>query len=95
MIRLTGRGSPAEDTKKSRPASSGPRCLSSGVVAEQAPHTARGTPGDRRFVVTILVWIQNSHPTRGHGQAESPAFRAPFISKGMKRRLEYGRARAG
>ncbi len=95
MIRLTGRGSPAEDNKQSRPASSGPRCLSSGVVAEQATHTARGTPSDRRFVVITLVWILTHIPHGAAGLAESPAFRAPFVSKGIKRRLEYGRARAG
>jgi hypothetical protein len=51
MIRLTGRGSPAEDIKKAARLS-GPRCLSSGVVAEQASNTARGTPESfRRFVV--------------------------------------------
>ena len=43
MIRLTGRGSPAEDTKLAAL----PGRLSSGVVAEQATHTARGTPGNR------------------------------------------------
>ncbi|RKE68524.1 hypothetical protein DFP91_4914 [Pseudorhodoplanes sinuspersici] len=95
MIRLTGRGSPAEDNKKSRPVSSGPRCLSSGVVAEQASNTARGAPDSFGGSWCYQSHALYSHRAWGRGQAESPAFRAPLDFKGKLRRLDDGRARAG
>ena len=73
-IRPTGRGSPAEDIK----GMPGPGRLSSGVVAEQAPHPARGTPEISAFRGDCnLVWPTHI-AARGRGQAESPAFRAPL-----------------
>ena len=79
MIRLTGRGSPAEDTKTSRPVSPGSRCLSSGVVAEQASNTARGTPtfSAVRGATNLMRILHTAHGAMGW--PESPAFRAPFI----------------
>ena len=82
MIRLTGRGSPAEDTKWPPL----PGRLSSGVVAEQATHTARGTLELSSFSVVTTISCAFTHCAWGRGQAESPAFRAPFILKGIKRR---------
>ena len=56
-IRLTGRGSPAEDNKLATP----PGCLSSGVVAEQAfKHRARNAGIYRRSVVTLLVRFRSN-----------------------------------
>ena len=54
MIRPTGRGSPAEDIKQSRPVRRS-RCLSSGVVAEQASNTARGTLEPSSFSVVLPI----------------------------------------
>ena len=96
MIRLTGRGSPAEDNKKSRPVSSGPRCLSSGVVAEQAyKHRARNAEAFRRFVVRPISCAY-SHCAWGHGLARKPGVPRALHFEGVSSGgLEYGRARAG
>ena len=75
MIRLTGRGSPAEDKKMAALARVS---VLRGCRRASLKHRARNAGFFRLSVVTaILVWFI-SHPTRGRGQAESPAFRAPL-----------------
>ena len=86
MIRLTGRGSPAEDTKKVRPAMPVNGVCPPGLSQSKPINTARGTPDSfRRSVVTIAHAL--SHFAHGAmGLAESPAFRAPlgFPGQGMR-----------
>ncbi len=61
------------------PGDAGQRCLSSGVVAEQATHTARGTPEISAFRGDLKISCGRKRiAARGRGQAESPAFRAPL-----------------
>ena len=74
MIRVQGLGSPAEDNKLAARA----RASLLRGCRRASSNTARGTPDFRRFVMTMLVWFF-SLPTRGRGQAESPAFRAPLF----------------
>ena len=81
--------------KESPPGDAGQRCLSSGVVAEQASHTARGTP-TQSAVRGDCNLMRFSHCAWGQGLAESPAFRAPLryrladiaVKKGHR---EFGR----
>jgi hypothetical protein len=81
--------------KDEPPGDAGQRCMSSGVVAEQASNTARGTPDSfRRSVVTTISCALHTCAW-GHGLAESPAFRAPLGSRGKECELDDGRARAG
>ena len=68
---------------------------SSGGDGTDPINTARGTPGDRRFVVTDLMHF-SQHRAWGRGQAESPAFRAPlFSSRAGMSDLKDGRPRVG
>jgi hypothetical protein len=74
-----------------------------GGLTEQAyKHRARNAGVIRRSVVTAISCAFHTC-TRGHGLAESPAFRAPLGISGLPdmpakegpRVLYYGRARAG
>ena len=87
MIRLTGRGSPAEDNKPSRPAMPVNGVCPPGLSQSKPINTARGTPGHRQSVVTMLVWTLSPIPHGAAGSAESPAFRAPldFIRGKLRR----------
>jgi hypothetical protein len=90
MIRLTGRGSPAEDIKKVRPAMPVNGVCPPGL-SQSKPQTPRAERRRfRRFVVTTISCAYHTCAW-GRGQAESPAFRAPFILKGIERR--FGRRR--
>jgi hypothetical protein len=82
MIRLTGRGSPAEDTKKVRPAMPVNGVCPPGL-SQSKPHTPRAER--RRFRRSVVTAISCAYSLRawGHGLAESPAFRAPLGFQGQ------------
>jgi hypothetical protein len=104
MIRLTGRGSPAEDTKKVRPAMPVTGVCPPGL-SQSKPQTPRA---ERRNYSAVRGdcysrVVKLKPPHEAMGLAESPAFRAPLGISGLPdmpakegpRVLEYGRARAG
>ncbi len=77
MIRLTGRGSPAEDNKTSRPAMPvngvcPPGLSQSKPLTPRAERRATGVRGDYARVDKLNT------TTRGCGLPGSPAFRAPL-----------------
>ena len=103
MIRLTGRGSPAEDTKKVRPAMPVNGVCPPGL-SQSKPLTPRAER--RRFSAVRGDYNLMRILTSRMGPwalAESPAFRAPLGISGLPdmpakegpRVLDYGRARAG
>jgi hypothetical protein len=69
MIRLTGRGSPAEDIKKVRPAMPVNGVCPPGLSQSKPKNTARGTPDSfRRSVVTIAHALSHfAHGAMGFG----------------------------
>ena len=95
MIRLTGRESPAEDTKKVRPAMPVNGVCPPGL-SQSKPQTPRAERRrNRRSVVTIAHALSHfAHEAMG--LAESPAFRAPLdLSRATCGDEDDGRARAG
>ena len=67
MIRLTGRGSPAEDTKKVRPAMPVNGVCPPGLSQSKPINTARGTPDSFRRSVVTTISCAYSHCAWGHG----------------------------
>jgi hypothetical protein len=80
MIRLTGRGSPAEDIKKVRPAMPVNGVCPPGLSQSKPINTARGTPtfSAVRGDCNLMRFPHTAHGAMG--LAESPAFRAPLRS---------------
>ena len=77
MIRLTGCGSPAEDTKTSRPAMPVNGVCPPGL-SQSKPQTPRAERRrNRRSVVTAISCAFHTRAW-GQGLAESPTFRAPL-----------------
>ena len=94
MIRLTGRGSPAEDTKKVRPAAPVNGVCPPGL-SQSKPLTPRA---ERRAIGGSWCYQSHAHYTHrawGHGLADKPGVPRALGFKGKMRRLEYGRTRAG
>ena len=86
MIRLTGRGSPAEDTKLAAPARAS---VLRGCRRASHSHRARdaGKPADLR-----PLRLRQASVPRGAGVRGSlgiPAFRAPLIGAGIEGRTAY------
>ena len=94
MIRPTGRGSPAEDTKKVRPAMPVNGVCPPGL-SQSKPHTPRAERRrNRRSVVTAISCAYTlAHEAMGWLKARRSA--RPWDSKGGNANLGYGRARAG
>ena len=61
-------------------------------LAEQASNTARGTPGNRFFVMTSACALK-LYRAQDHGAPGAPAFRAPSLSQGRECDEDYGRSR--
>ena len=71
------------------------KCHATRGGTQSKPQTPRAERRVTGFsVVTILVWFSH-YTTRGRGQAESPAFRAPLFQGQSSGELDYGRPRAG
>ena len=94
MIWLTGRGSPAEDSKTSRPAMPVNGVCPPGL-SQSKPHTPRAERRRNRRSVVTSAHALLTFAHEAMGLAESPAFRAPLDHfRGWNASWDYGRARA-